>query len=260
MPNFLKLLSSDAPLHEKVHEMTFWQHIDEFRRVVIHSLCAIALTSMGAWFLSEDVLDRIVADTSRAAVFLNPTEALSARVRVTLTLGIIAALPFIAWRVWRFVMPGLLRRERELVGPLVLCSTLFFYAGTAFGYWLLVPGMFRVLLSFGTAHIQPMISVDNTLSFVLGMSLACGGVFQLPLVIAVLAWLGLVTPAMLLSRWREAVLGIFVFSAVITPGDAASSTIMLGVPVTALYFLSILFAAIVRKRKTREENADAARG
>lgn len=260
MPNFFKIMASDAPLHEKVHEMTFWEHIDEFRNAIIHSLCAVTLTSIGAWFLSGPVLDRIVADTTKTAVFLNPTEALSARVRVTLTMGLVAALPFVAWRIWRFIMPGLLKRERDLIGPLVLLSTLFFYVGTAFGYFLLVPGMTHVLMAFATPHITPMISIDNTLSFVLGMSLACGGVFQLPLVIAVLAWLGLVTPQMLLSRWREAILGIFVFSAVITPGDAASSTLMLGVPVTGLYFLSILFAGIVRKRKTREESADAAGG
>lgn len=258
--DIVKFLSSDAPLHQKVHHMTFWEHVEELRQAVIHSLIAVALTSLGAWFVSGRVLERIVTDTTVAAVFLTPTEALSARVRVTLTLGVIAALPVVAFRLWRFVMPGLLRRERDLLAPLVLLSTVFFYAGAAFGYFLLVPGMMRVLLAFGTVHIQPMLGVGNTLSFVLGMSLACGGVFQLPLVIAVLAHLGLVTPAMLLSRWREAVLGIFVFAAIITPGDAASSTLMLGLPVSALYFLSILLAAVVSRRKTQQEDADAVGG
>jgi sec-independent protein translocase protein TatC len=251
-------LRGARPLHERVHEMTFWEHVEELRRAVIGSLIALAITTSAAWFVSGRVLDLVIQHTAKSAVFLSPTEAFSARMRVALTLGVLAALPVILFRLWRFVVPGLLERERSLLAPLVALSVVFFLLGTAFGFFILVPAMTRVLLGFGTEHLSPVLSIGSTLGFVLGMSLAAGAMFELPLVVAVLAYAGVVTPAFLLRRWREAILSIAVASAVLTPGDALSTTVMFGLPVVLLYFVSILFAAVVRRRKRITETVHAA--
>lgn len=254
MSGFFSRLRGDKPLHERVHEMTFWEHVDELRRAVVGSLIALAVTSAAGWAVSGRALDTLIVHTTRTAVFLSPLEAFSARMRVALTLGVLLALPVIAYRIWRFIVPGLLPTERSMLTPFAALSVLLFYAGTAFGFFVLTPAMIRILLAFGTEHISPQIAVGSTLGFILGMSLTCGGMFQMPLVIAILARIGLVTPRMLLQRWREAVVGIFFVSAFLTPGDALSTLILLGVPIVVLYFFSIALAAIVRRRiDTQEE-------
>lgn len=251
--SFFARLRGAGPLHLRVHEMTFWEHVDDLRAAVVASLIALAIAATIGWAFSGRILDEIVTHTTRTAVFLSPLEAFGARMRVAFTAGALLALPVIAFRVWRFVVPGLLPTERSLLTPLVVLSVLLFYAGTAFGFFALTPAMIRILLAFGTEHVTPQIAVGSTLSFILGMSLTCGGAFQLPLVIAVLARVGIVTPQMLLRRWREAVVIIFFASAFLTPGDALSTLVMLGIPVTLLYFFSILLATLVRRRSPPQE-------
>lgn len=255
--SFFARLRGTGPLHVRVHEMTFWEHVDELRRAVVVSLIALVVAAAIGWAFSGRLLDEIIAHTTRTAVFLSPLEAFGARMRVAFTAGVLLALPVIAFRLWRFVVPGLLPGERSLLTPLALLSVLLFYTGTAFGLFVLSPAMIRVLLAFGTEHVTPQIAVGSTLSFILGMSLTCGGAFQLPLVVAVLARVGIVTPQTLLRRWREAVVIIFFASAFLTPGDALSTLVMLGIPITLLYFFSILLATLVRRRPPPEEAAHA---
>jgi sec-independent protein translocase protein TatC len=252
-PSFFSRLRGDKPLHERVHEMTFWEHVDELRGAVVGALIALAVTTAIGWALSGRALDAIVQRTTGTAVFLSPLEAFGARMRVAFALGVVLALPVVAYRLWRFVVPGLLPGERSLLTPFVMLSVVLFYAGTAFGLLLLSPTMIRVLLAFGTEHITPQIAVGSTLGFILGMSLTCGVVFQLPLALAILARAGIVTPRMLLERWREATVIIFLASAFLTPGDALSTLVLLGVPVLLLYFFSIALAAMVRRRPASEE-------
>ncbi len=257
MSSFFARLRGHRPLHERVHEMTFWEHVDELRRAVVVSVIALAVTTALAWAFSGRALDTIVLHTTKTAVFLSPLEAFSARMRVAFTLGVLLALPVIAYRLWRFIVPGLLPTERSLLTPFVLLSIVLFYGGTAFGFFVLTPAMIRILLAFGTEHIVPQIAVGSTLGFILGMSLTCGAVFQLPLAIAILARVGIVTPRMLVQRWREAIVIIFFGSAFLTPGDALSTLFLLGVPIVVLYFFSILLAAIVRRRSTTEDAVHA---
>jgi sec-independent protein translocase protein TatC len=133
--------------------------------------------------------------------------------------------------------------------PGVVASTFLFYGGGAFGLFVLVPTVIRILLSMGTEHLAPQIAVGQLLGFLLQLVLACGIVFQLPLVTTYLTIAGILTPEFLLARWRHAVLVIFVVAAVVTPGDGPSQ-LVLGIPVTVLYFGSVGLSFLVRgKRK-----------
>ncbi len=242
--------------------MTFLEHLEELRRVIIESLIGLVVAALGGWFLSGPVLDFLIEFSMPEGVpviFLGPAEAFTNRLKVALALGVAIALPYMAWRTWQFIMPGLLAGERRTLLPLSIASTLFFYLGVSFAFVVLIPIVIKILLTFGTGNLTPTIAVGALLAFVLKLCLACGLVFQMPLVIAVLTHLGVVTPEWLLSRWRYAVLIIFLLAAVMTPADGASQLI-LAVPVTGLYFFSVGVSRVIARRRREEQAEEEAAG
>ena len=171
--------------------------------------------------------------------------------------GLLVSIPFIIWQIWMFVVPGLLHKEKKVVGPLVFWSILLFYAGVAFSYLVVIPSMLNFLMGLGTEHIKAQIAVSYLLDFIVGMSTASGILFQLPVVVAVLAMIGILRPGFLIKWWRHAVIGTFVLTAVITPGDVFIAQVVLAVPVLILYLASIFVAKAIWRNK--EGDPDAAR-
>ncbi|MBM3319268.1 MAG: twin-arginine translocase subunit TatC [Candidatus Eisenbacteria bacterium] len=231
--------------------MPFLEHLEELRGVLLQSAALVALFACGGWFLSSEGLDLLIRPVG-SLVFLGPTEAFTLRLKIALLLGFLASLPFVLYKVWSFVAPGLFERERRFVVLVVGASTVLFLAGAAFGLFVLVPIAVAFLLGFGTESLRPMIAAGNYFAFVTKLLLAFGVVFQLPLAVTLLTHVGLLQPEWLLRKWRYAIVVIAVVSAVLTPPDVASQ-ILMGVPVLALYFLSILISFAVRKKR-REEN------
>lgn len=232
-------------------EMHFLDHLEEFRKVVIHSVIAVAVGAMAGWSFAPRVLESIIHNTVGRAVILSPLESFSEHIRLALILGLLISLPFVLYKIWSFVVPGLLGKEKSVVGPLVASSLVLFLLGGAFAYFLVIPAMVKVLLSFRTPSMQQMLQLSEVLKFVYNMILACGILFQLPLVTLILAWVGIVTPQFLLKKWRHAIVIVLMITALVTPGDVATAQIFLGLPVMLLYFISIGVAFMV-KRKPRE--------
>ena len=234
-------------------DMTFLDHLEELRRVLIDAIIAALLGLGAAWFFSGRLIELLIARTIPAGtpvVFLGPGEAFSTRIQVALGCGILITLPFILFRIWQFVVPGLLREERTFVLPIVIGGSLLFYLGSAFGLLILIPIVTKILLAFGTPSLKPTIAVGQLLAFVVRLVLACGLLFQLPIVAVFLTWFGIVTPERMWSVWRHAVVVIFVVAAAVTPGDGPSQ-LVLGIPVTILYFLSVGLSFLVRRRRAR---------
>ena len=234
-------------------EMSFLEHLDELRSVVIKSFVVLALTSTAFWFFSAWFMDRLVKPIG-GAVFIAPTEAFVVRIKIAILLGALVSLPAIFFFLWKFVVPGLLHKERTALTPLVLLSTVFFYGGTVFSYLMLIPLMMKLLISFGTSSVHPMISVNSYLTMVMQICLAMGLLFEFPLVVMVLTWMGVLSPEWLKRKWRYAVVIIFIIGAVVTPGDGPSQ-IVVAVPIVGLYFLSILLSVMVKRRSQGEADA-----
>lgn len=250
VPRWLaRIRASSAPA-----EMSFFDHLEELRSVIIISLVTLAVLAIGAWFTSGRLLDFLVTHTVGQAQFIKPQEAFYTRLKLSLLAAVLVGMPFIAYQVWSFVVPGLLGREKRVVLPLVVWSTLLFLTGVGFSVLVLTPTMLKFLASFGSDVVQADLAVGYLLDFYMRMAIACGILFQLPLVIAVLSFLGIVTPGFLKSKWRHAILLILILSAIVTPADAASQ-LMLGVPIVVLYFISIFVSvAIYRSREENEED------
>jgi sec-independent protein translocase protein TatC len=246
---FARLRSDSAPA-----EMSFLEHLEELRGVILSCLWVFLLLSIAAWSVSGRLLDFLVRHTVGTAQFIRPLEAFTCRVKLAFLLGFAVGLPFFALRVWGFVVPGLLRHERRLVTPLVVWSTVLFLIGVGFSSLALTPQMLRVLMSFQTEVIRANLAVGFLLDFFVKMAFACGLMFQLPLVVAILSYVGVVTPSFLKSKWRHSVVISLIVAAVVTPGDGPSQ-LVLAAPVIVLYFISIAVSAAIHRSRRRARAA-----
>ena len=230
-------------------EMPFLEHLEELRKVLIHCVIAVGIGALGGWWLAPAVLEDIIRRTVGHVIVLSPLEALNERIKLTVVLGLCLTLPFVLYRVWSFIAPGLFKRERTWVGPIVAGSILMFGLGGWAAYGYVVPLVVRVLSGFMTPSMQAQIQVGPLLSFVYNLVLACGLVFQLPLVTMTLTALGIVTPGFLIRQWRVAIVIAFLVTALITPGDIVTAQLVMGVPMTLLYFLSVGLSWLVARRR-----------
>ncbi len=237
--------------------MSLFEHLDELRSVLFACLWALLLLTVAAWSFTRPILDYLVAHTVGHAQFIRPLEGFSTRMKLSFLLAVIVGLPFFAAQIWGFIVPGLLQREKRYVLPIAFWSTALFLIGVAFSTFALTPTMLRILMSFGTKTIEPSIAVGYLLDFFFKMALACGLLFQLPLVIAILSFVGLVTPKFLTAKWRHAIVIILIVAAVVTPGDGPSQ-LVLSAPIVVLYFISIwISAAIYRGKRRRAAESEA---
>ncbi|MCA9728069.1 MAG: twin-arginine translocase subunit TatC [Candidatus Eisenbacteria bacterium] len=232
-------------------EMPFLEHLEELRRVILGSLGAIVVCAIAVYAFSGTVIDWMVVQHVGSAQFIRPMEAFMARVKISLLLGLLIGLPFVMFQIWSFVVPGLLQHERRIVMPMVVFSTVLFLSGVAFSYFVLTPMMVKLLTGFSTTHVVANITVDYLLDFIIKLAMACGILFQLPLVVALLTIINLVTPRFLWSKWRHAIVIILIVAAVATPGDGPSQLI-LAAPIVVLYFLSILLSLFLSRGRKKD--------
>lgn len=246
---------TEAHETENGGEMTILDHLEELRTVLIQTAVVTVVAAGVCWFFSQPLLDLLIRPLSAAgeqAYFNQPVEAFLTRLKIALVCGLFLVLPYVLWRVYRFVLPGLYSRERKVVTPLLIASSALFYGGVFFAYVVLIPQVTAFMLSFATEEMQPLIGIGPYFAFVARLCLAFGLVFELPLAVFLLSTLGVVHPKMLLRWWRYALIVIVVCSALLTPPDVLSQLLMAG-PVMLLYVGSVLIAMVVVKRKEREE-------
>jgi sec-independent protein translocase protein TatC len=239
-------------------EMPFLRHLDELRKVLMHVVIATAAGAIGGWLLSPLVLEDLIRRTVTVAVILNPIEAINERIKLSLLLGLMLAGPFVFYRIWQFVVPGLFKRERSLILPMAMSSMVLFAAGVAAAYGYIVPLVIHVLANFMTPGMHAQIRLADLLSFFYNVALACGVICQLPLVTMTLTAIGLVTPGFLIKQWRYAIVGAFVVTAAITPGDVITAQLILGGPMVLLYFLSVGLSWLVARRRKPEQEVTSA--
>lgn len=242
---------------EQAAGMSFLDHLEDLRRVLIHSAIAAMTAAILCWFWSGLLLDILVRPLVEHGVyFTRPNEAFVTRLKLAGISGLFLVLPFILWKVYGFILPGLYRRERRIITPLLIASTLLFYAGVAFSFLVVSPAVIGFLLGFGTAIMQPLIGIGPYFSFVAQLSLAFGLVFELPVLVFFLSLAGIVDPRQLLRGWRYALLLIVLAAAILTPPDVFSQLAM-AIPVSLLYIASVLVSIVVTRNRRSKDSAAA---
>jgi sec-independent protein translocase protein TatC len=232
--------------------LTITEHLSELRRRIIFILISVAVTSAGAYYFIDEILDFVTqAGGIEDFVFISPTEAFFVIIKLSLLTGLMGAMPFIFYQVWKYIGVALKKKERKYLiyfGPL---SYLLFLIGAAFAFRGVLPLGIKFLLSFSKQNITPLITLNAYISFLGKMITAFGLMFELPVVILFLSKIGVVTPKTLKKGRKYAIVVIFVLAAFLTPPDVISQ-IMLAVPVLAMYEISIWICIVVTKKREKK--------
>lgn len=237
------------------HEMSFWEHLEELRWRLIKSAAAILIMSIGAFFFSDWMLEILTRPIDKI-YFIGIGEAFSVRIKLSLFAGLVLALPVLFYQAWKFVVPGLYASEVKMVVPVVVFATLFFVAGAAFCFFLVMPVGIEFLMSYATDKLQPMIQVSKYISFVGWMTISFGVVFEMPIISYFLGRVGIINSRMLRRGRRIAIISILLVAAIATPSPDIFSQLMLAVPLYGLYEISIIIVRMSGRAESRSSDRD----
>jgi sec-independent protein translocase protein TatC len=237
------------PAEEAVAVMSLVDHLAELRRRLLISVAALVVASAVGWLFEPRLLELLIAPlrsiTAEGLRFIGLGDAFVIRLKISFVFGLVVAMPVILWQGWRFVSPGLTRRERAVARPWLPLAYVFFLLGAGVAYFVL-PFAVQFLLSFAEpGTLEPLITASEYFGFVTTLILAFGLVMQFPLVVTFLAEAGLVTSARLRSVRRYVILAIALFAAAVTPGGDLVSPFVLGVVMYVLYEFTI---QLIRRR------------
>ena len=236
-------------------------HLTELRDRLIRSSVAVGIGFVVAYCFKEKIFAILTAPLVIAMgenskmIFTGLPEAFFTYLKVALLAGVVVATPVLFYQFWMFIAPGLYKKEKKFILPVVFLSLVFFLIGSSFGYFVVFPYGFQFFLGFSNESIQAMPSMKEYLGFAAKMLLAFGFVFELPLVITFMARMGLVSVAFLKKNRKYAILIFFAGSALITPPDVITQT-MMAIPLMILYEISIIGAKFFQKEKLKETDED----
>src|SRR6266498_2987893 len=244
-------------------EMPFLDHLEELRWRILWSLLAILVGTIVGWWLLDkidiiEVLKRPIAPylPGGLLVFTSPAEPFMLTLKVAFALGGLLASPVVIYQIWAFLAPALYEREKRLIVPALGVGVVLFLGGAAACYQWLLPAALKVLLGFQRTDLTAMITIDRYFGMAVPFVVGCGLIAELPLVVTILAALGIVTPQFLGRQRRYAIVIAAFLAAILTPPDAVSMMLMLG-PLLLLYEVSIWCAWVASRRRARRMAAAA---
>lgn len=238
--------------------MPFLDHLEELRWRILWSMIALLAAALfGFWLVTEfDVLGLLVRPIQPYVgdgklKYLSPMDPFFVTLKLALVVGILLAFPIIAYQVWSFVSPALTKQERRAIIPSLYLGLVLFVLGMALAYFAALPVTLQFVMGFQTETLEQNITIGPYMGFIVRLLLGFGLVFELPVVILVLAILGLVSSDMLRSKRRYAIVIITIVASLITPGDVVLLTVFLMIPLILLYEMSIGLTRIVERRRER---------
>ncbi len=231
--------------------MSFVAHLDEMRSRLIVSLIAIIIITLGSFFFSDHIIKFLTGPYLKTGLKLNVfnlIEGFMIRLKASLIAGIIIALPIIVYEIYKYIAPAIEIKDRKFIGISVVAALFLLYLGIAFTFFLLLPFAIQILISFTPDDMASIIGASKYLSFVLLFCLAMGIMFELPIIIMILTRIGIITPEILISKRKYALVLIWIIAAVLTPPDVLTQ-MMLAIPVMLLYEISIIISKLIIKRR-----------
>ncbi|MBT8311780.1 MAG: twin-arginine translocase subunit TatC [Flavobacteriaceae bacterium] len=277
-----------AEVDKNPNEMSFLDHLEELRWHLIRSTLAVVIIGFVAFLMKDFIFDTVIfgpkkPDFPTYGVFCKLSRMLgfseafcgddplfrvqsrvmagqfSAHIWTSIWAGVIVGFPYILYELWRFISPGLYEKERRYSRGFILIASLLFFTGVLFGYYIVAPLSINFLGSYTVSEeVFNDIDLASYISTVRASVLACGIVFELPIVIFFLTKVGLVTPEILRKYRKIALVLVLILSAIITPPDVASQ-IIVAVPVLLLYQVSIYISKVVIKREEKQRKKDVKR-
>jgi sec-independent protein translocase protein TatC len=262
-------------------EMSFLDHLEELRWLLVRSTTAVIIMACATYFISDYLFDTIIFGPTRPTFFtyryfcelshqlgfaesicitempfiIQNTEMegqVNIFVWMCILAGFILSFPYILWEVWKFISPALYEKEKKNARVFIFTSSLLFFLGVLFGYYVVIPMSVNFVATFTVSSVvKNQFTLDSYIGMVKTSILASGLFFELPIIIYFLTKLGLVTPEFLRKYWKYAVVIILIVAAIVTPPDVVSQTIV-AIPMLLIYEVSILISKIVVLNKKKE--------
>ena len=238
--------------------MTVIEHLEELRKRIVRALIAPAVAFTACWTFRDRIADYLakpiyeVLPEGTKLAFLGISDPFVLYFKMTALVAFFVASPFVFYQVWRFVAPGLHQHERRHALPFVFATTFFFLAGGYFAYRVAFPFAVEFLIGMG-ASFDPVITADRYYRFLMYVIFGLGLMFELPVLIFLLATLGVVTPRFLMRHFRWAVILIFVLAAFVTPTPDVVNLCVFALPTIGLYLLGVGAAALAGAGKKKTE-------
>ncbi|AAO09406.1 twin-arginine translocase subunit TatC [Vibrio vulnificus] len=233
-------------------------HLLELRNRLLKAILAVLIVFVGLIYFSGEIYEFISAPlverlpegatmiaTDVASPFFTP-------LKLTLIVAVFLAVPFILYQVWAFVAPGLYKHERRLIMPLLVSSSLLFYCGVAFAYYVVFPLVFGFFTAISLGGVEFATDIASYLDFVLALFLAFGIAFEVPVAIILLCWTGATDPKSLSEKRPYIIVGAFIVGMLLTPPDMISQT-LLAIPMCLLFEVGLFFARFYTRKEESEE-------
>lgn len=253
-------------MNESISEekMSFLDHLTELRRRLIWSILAIAILFAPAYYFSNEIFDFLMKPLienlpeGSSLIFTRPAEGFTTYLKVSFFAALIAAVPFILYQAWKFVAPALYKEEKQVALPFIIFGSLFFLAGVAFCYYVATPPAFKFLLNeYSSEYVKAFPTIREALSFLMALMFGFGLVFEFPLIIFILARVGVVTSSWLRKQRKYAIIISAMIAALLTPTTDAISMMLMFVPIVVFYELGIVVAWIFGKKKVENTDEDS---
>jgi sec-independent protein translocase protein TatC len=266
---------------KNLNEMSFLDHLEELRWLLVRSTIAILIMATITFFVSDYIFDVIIFGPTRPEFityrffcdlshqlgfadsicvtempFIIQNTNMEGQVNILvwtcITAGFILGFPFILWELWKFISPALYEKERKHARLFIFTASLLFFLGVLFGYFVIVPMSVNFFATFSISSvIKNEFNIDSYISLIKTSVIACGLFFELPIIIYFLTKLGLVTPVFLRKYWKYAVIIILIVAAIVTPPDVVSQVIV-AIPMLIIYEASIFISKLVIKNQNKE--------
>lgn len=229
-------------------EMSLFDHLEELRMRIFYALIAVVVGVIGCFTVVKQIVQLLEVPAGPVKFLqLAPGEYFFVSLKVAAYSGILVASPVILYQIIAFVLPGLTRKERRLLGPIVFGSSILFVAGLVFAYIALIPAALNFFITYGADVVEQSWSIDRYFEFVLLLLFSTGLAFQIPIIQALLGLLGLVSSKQMVSGWRFVLIGAAVVGAVLTPSTDPLTQSLLGGAIVTLYFGGIGLVKLLGK-------------
>jgi sec-independent protein translocase protein TatC len=244
----------------KKEEMTFVQHLVELRDILLHSVIAILVIFIGLFpfanevygFIAAPIISVLPQDTNIIAIgvispFLTP-------LKMALIMAVYLAMPYLLYQIWKFIAPALYKHEKQMVVPLIVSSTILFYAGILFSFYVVFPVIFGFLSSVGPSVVDFTPDIQYYLDFVLKVSFAFGVAFEVPIATILLIMFGITTVEKLKNNRPYVIIGAFILGMLLTPPDIISQ-VLIAIPMWLLFEAGLIFAPMFKRKEVTNDDS-----
>ena len=269
MPEFATATSSPEQEKESMPTMGFLDHLEELRKRIVYSVFSVAAGTALCWAYREriyGVMQKPIMDALHSQglpeklVYLNPIDPFNLYLKVSMLAGLFLTSPLVLYQVWMFISPGLYRNEKKYALPFMVSTITLFTLGGYFGYKVAYPRALDFFVVKFNGQFQPMITINEYTQLFLSIVAGLGLIFEMPILVFFLAFLGIMTPSFMIKNFRYAILVMFILAAIVTPTPDVVNMCVFAAPMIALYALSIGVAWLVHpkqraKRQEKEKRA-----